>query len=165
MIEYQRVNLLLRLRIWVHEAYNALGFCIFSWVTMTRGSNFFSFSSLWGKWQQILCFTFLLCKFGKLWNLILLVLNTLWKWKEFRRLKCQEHQAESTSQVSIKFVSWVNITGPEILSSSFWPNFQKQASRKEKVNYFSIVIVLYTLYGSKISFSLQVRVWFRSLEI
>lgn len=142
MIKYQRVNLLLSLRIWVHEAYNALGFCIFSWVTMTRGSNFFPFSSLWGKWQEILCFTFLLCEFGKLWNLILLVLNTLWKWKEFRKLKSQEHQAEGTSQVSIKFVSWVNITGPEILSSSFWPNFQKQASRKGKVNYFSIVIVL-----------------------
>lgn len=73
---------------------------------------------------------------------ILLVLNTLWKLKEFRKLKSQEYQAESTSQVSMKFVSWVNITGPEILSSSFWPNFQKQGSRKGKVNYFSIVIVL-----------------------
>lgn len=45
MIKYQRVNLILSPRIGVSEAYNALGFCIFSWVTMT-GSKHFPFSSL-----------------------------------------------------------------------------------------------------------------------
>lgn len=49
----------------------------------------------------------------------------------------------------MKFVSCVNTIRPEILSS-LRSNFQKQASKKEKVNYFSIVIVLiYSLWVPK----------------
>lgn len=107
-----------------------------------------------------LCFTFLLCELGKLWNLLLLVLNILWKWKGFKKLKSQEHQAESSSQGSMKFVLCVNAIRAVILSY-FRPNFQKQAGRKGKVNYFSIVNCM----GTKISISLEERVGFRTLEL
>lgn len=43
MIKYQRVNLVLSVRIRVNEACNALGFCIFSRVTMIEVLISFSF--------------------------------------------------------------------------------------------------------------------------
>lgn len=123
------------------QAYNALGFCIFSWVTMT-GSKFFPFSSLYEANGSRYCFTFLLCELGKLWNLILLVLTTLksYIWSPYMPSPDDTcfgngRNSESWNPKNTKlkvlvrfhgnFLSHVNITGTEILSSSFWPKLSK----------------------------------------
>lgn len=124
-----------------------------------QASKFFPFSSLCEEngSRYALCFIFFLCDCGELWNIspgypkvIRLILkhacfwwNVLWKWKGLRKLKSQDPQAKSASQVSVRFVSCVNNCLDQkycrVLSGL---NFQKPTSRIWKVNYRSIVIVL-----------------------
>lgn len=104
--------------------------------------SFFLFQVSMRQTAQILCFSFLLCELGKLWNLILLVLTTLksYIWSPYMPSPddtCFGNGRNSESwnpkntklEVLVRFhgnfLSHINITGTEILSSSFWPKLSK----------------------------------------
>lgn len=120
-----------------------------------QASKFSPFSSLCeaNGSRCSLCFTFFLCECGELWNISLgypnvlhLILkhacfwwNMLWKRKRLRKLKSQDPQAKSPSQVSVRFLSCVNNwLDQKYCQGLSGLNFQKPTTESEKLIIFPL---------------------------
>lgn len=143
---------------------------------MTEVSELFPFSSLWGKWQQLVCFTSLLCELGKLWTLTLvlrtlklypqsptclLLMKQVWKWRGLRKSRTP---SQSASQVSMEYVLCMIIIVQARIMIRFFLDWTFRQAENEELNTFPCNCVDLFWMSTKITFSLQVRVEFRTLN-
>ena len=126
---------------------------------MTEVSKFFLHQVFEANGSRNLCFTFLLCELGRLWNLMLLVcaLNSPTCSQDMPApgetcfVSGRDSETPSIprtpSQVLVRFCEMCIMCKWNCLSQKYCQilsglNFQKQTSRIGKVNYLSIIIVL-----------------------